>query len=1111
MEEKRNEINEIIKKAIIASIDFEKIMDRIDFNSYLPEDQKKKAEEQPPGYEIYIKMVEKEALKSYIELIQKEIPQNIKKINFVPDPKKYKDKEKYNNKDKEMVYYFVYHLFEAKKTRLTGRKQDKREKEERDYIAGAHRLHKAFDHIPENSFQYKAKSLLKDYNWVKVLYYNELAICYSGLAKSSMSLGYAEESIFLLEELYPELKNIENPAEKRGESVIKKLENRCKVKETPLTPSEIIKLYTFALYNKAEAERLLKEIDSALRTFRRIVKIYIKNENSASHSDFNSALLREALMLIDQGRGQEAISRFNKSEKFQERDVSDFPDYRTQYRDLERASALIDQKEYNRAWELLKVFINNKDWNNTFAQRQAKARLLHLMNEFRENRPEDFQATRKLMKFSDLGKLEKLAGIDYNEETKNITVNLLFKLDDKITIVDAMDEEDKDSIEVLWKRLHSDNGTSKEIKNEYPNFVKTAIGLLRQASERKDGDSFKEACTKLAKFYQDRTKKSEKALKYFFLYLLENKLFSNKFCIDNWLVEDKLDVLLKKYPTDFFIKEIDHVREDEKYLRDFFDEYTKEDITNPNEKPTFSMQKGIVKKIKERLVDIYYQKDKDIELEQIEIKYEHFIIEGTKKSKDEKIKRKPILFIENYFFKNKKGGMQIESISNQMNKNTAEFINNIVGKSKISVESNGEIQGTLSVLRRWNSFTPTLSSSINQSKGGGYFLRFSDNNKSFGIVIDPGYDFLKNFFSQGFKIGDIDLVLVSHAHPDHTDNIASILSLFHEMNGRLGEYPHKKKVNKKNPTLVLSSGVFEQYSRIITSSEKELKDIIVVDGKDIKPEDPVYEDESGTYKIHAFGTTHKDLSQFQSLGFIITANKNDKRKAVIGYTGDIIWRLNKVGLPEYLKYFMECDIICAHLGSIINILKNEDFCKTFCKDYVKYDLNDRCKKYENCLKFGFESVNVTKKKLLEQTHKENHLYLAGLTMFFDKVLKGNSNLKMAIISEFGEELKQGIRIDLYKKFDNWFKERSKEKPKCLPGDIGLEVDVFTGKVLCHCCKRFVDRAEIEPVPYGKEEAIFFVCDECKSVLSTYQRGEKLKDYYENGRKLELVELITDRK
>ena len=232
------------------------------------------------------------------------------------------------------------------------------------------------------------------------------------------------------------------------------------------------------------------------------------------------------------------------------------------------------------------------------------------------------------------------------------------------------------------------------------------------------------------------------------------------------------------------------------------------------------------------------------------------------------------------------------------------------------------------------------------------------------------------------------------------------------------------------------------------------------------------------------------------MGFIITAKKNDGSKTKIGFTGDAKWKSAK-----WPNQFKDCDIICAHLGSIINIIMGKNFCKTFCSNYDNKCIP--CKESS-----GYGNLNVTKKKLIEQTRDENHLYLAGLTLFFDPLRKEDSKLKLAIISEFGEELKNGIRMDLYKKFDSWFGEHfeePKEKPRCLPGDIGLEVDVFTGNVYCHCCKRFVDRVGIEPVPYGKEEAICFVCNECKAVLSTYQIGHMLKDYCENARELGLVD------
>lgn len=67
----------------------------------------------------------------------------------------------------------------------------------------------------------------------------------------------------------------------------------------------------------------------------------------------------------------------------------------------------------------------------------------------------------------------------------------------------------------------------------------------------------------------------------------------------------------------------------------------------------------------------------------------------------------------------------------------------------------------LTVLRRWQSFTPALSMGSEVGhKGGGYFVYKTDEKGEVqeGLVIDPGFDFLENFFEEGFSIKDINAV-----------------------------------------------------------------------------------------------------------------------------------------------------------------------------------------------------------------------------------------------------------------------------------------------------------------------------------------------------------------
>jgi Tfp pilus assembly protein PilF len=87
----------------------------------------------------------------------------------------------------------------------------------------------------------------------------------------------------------------------------------------------------------------------------------------------------------------------------------------------------------------------------------------------------------------------------------------------------------------------------------------------------------------------------------------------------------------------------------------------------------------------------------------------------------------------------------------------------------------------LSILRKWNSYTPIFPSVKDDNKGGDYFLFHCGK----GIVIDPGFKFIENFYQEGFKVADIDAVLITHAHNDHTADFESILTLVHQHNAAI--------------------------------------------------------------------------------------------------------------------------------------------------------------------------------------------------------------------------------------------------------------------------------------------------------------------------------------
>ena len=101
----------------------------------------------------------------------------------------------------------------------------------------------------------------------------------------------------------------------------------------------------------------------------------------------------------------------------------------------------------------------------------------------------------------------------------------------------------------------------------------------------------------------------------------------------------------------------------------------------------------------------------------------------------------------------------------------------------------------IEVLRRWNSYTPIVADDYHISKGGGYYLKAG----GYGIVIDPGFNFIDNFKGAKHKFHEIDVVIISHAHNDHTADLESILTLLYKYNEdiKINENPAGTSIRNK--------------------------------------------------------------------------------------------------------------------------------------------------------------------------------------------------------------------------------------------------------------------------------------------------------------------------
>lgn len=415
---------------------------------------------------------------------------------------------------------------------------------------------------------------------------------------------------------------------------------------------------------------------------------------------------------------------------------------------------------------------------------------------------------------------------------------------------------------------------------------------------------------------------------------------------------------------------------------------------------------------------------------------------------------------------------------------------------KESEEGKQSANNYLMVLRRWNSYTPAMLTDLESNVGGGYFI----NWKGKGIVIDPGFDFLDNFFKENLIIDNIDAVIITHAHIDHCNDFESLLTLIYEFNENIENqknYRKKQLIKELNEAIKgkkkdeldnkflnfnlfnylisplneniedpFSSKILKSYEKFIDKPYDERKKKIDVfmnlgsmkkylgwipielgEGDDkinrVRPLEKgiEYELEEYDIKLKVVEAKHNEvLSKTYSCGLILELcdNINDKhsKSTKIGYTSDT------KHVERIEDQFKGVDIIIPHLGSI--------------------DENDF--------------------NLMTKNRNSNHLMLKGVISTIYR-----SKAKIAIISEFGEELK-GHKIKIVKALNKVF--QSHQMARCLTGDVGLKVYIpeltincFYESSSCDESERGIDKNLIieELNPENELAEVIHFCKGCKNL------------------------------
>ena len=205
---------------------------------------------------------------------------------------------------------------------------------------------------------------------------------------------------------------------------------------------------------------------------------------------------------------------------------------------------------------------------------------------------------------------------------------------------------------------------------------------------------------------------------------------------------------------------------------------------------------------------------------------------------------------------------------------------------------------TIQFYKNYSSFTPLLRSSDNRNIGGGYFL----NLDNYGLVIDPGHNFLRNFYSANRKFNDINGIVVTHFHDDHYADFPSLLALI---------FQHSKdhKHGKKKYDLFLDSETYDNFNKLFNNGSNFNQIVKMVPSKkltiQIKP----------GIRLIPLRTNHSTFIKNSGVGILLNISPIQKQLYITGDTG---W--SKRIENHYNKQLIENweRILVAHISSFFN-------------------------------------------------------------------------------------------------------------------------------------------------------------------------------------------------
>lgn len=322
----------------------------------------------------------------------------------------------------------------------------------------------------------------------------------------------------------------------------------------------------------------------------------------------------------------------------------------------------------------------------------------------------------------------------------------------------------------------------------------------------------------------------------------------------------------------------------------------------------------------------------------------------------------------------------------------------------------------IATLRGWSSTVPLLHEYV---RGGGYFIKWS----GFGLAIDPGHQFLLNFFEAGFHIREINTVLVTHNHGDHNQDLKPIDDLLYEMNSRANDRENSYRYSLIWDSDSESHVVFEPIESPHRSKLKYDFDRL---HQGIEDKIRIRQPHEAPFDVQYFKARHSpDVPN--AVGVRVTfLDESEKPEFVLGFSGDT-------------SYFAElceqdklggCDLLIAHISQPDSIELVDPTA-----DFKRYHL-------------GYRGTA----KLIQETKP-----------------------RLTVIGEFWAGLAD-MRIDLI----NGLRAVCKTDA-IFPSSRSLRLDPRNLTIQCTNCERYADHSRILVAPaQTRFGPLSYLCDECRA-------------------------------